>query len=284
MAGAVGAVGVVGAGLMGAGIAQVSAQAGYQVQLYDVSEAALERAMSGVATSVERLVTKGVVTDSTDAVLARITPTTTLESFADVSLAVEAVFERLDVKQDVFRALDDVLTPEAVLATNTSALPITQIAAATRRPSQVVGTHFFSPVPMMQLCELVRGEQTSDETLAIAREFAERVGKTCVVVNRDVAGFVTTRLITALAVEAARLVESGVATAEDVDVACRLGFGHPMGPLETMDLVGIDVMVNAADNIAAETPGDTFAAPESLRAMVAGGMLGRKSGQGFYRY
>ncbi len=284
MAGAVGAVGVVGAGLMGAGIAQVSAQAGYQVQLYDVSEAALERAMSGVATSVERLVTKGVVTDSTDAVLARITPTTTLESFADVSLAVEAVFERLDVKQDVFRALDDVLAPEAVLATNTSALPITQIAAATRRPSQVVGTHFFSPVPMMQLCELVRGEQTSDETLAIAREFAERVGKTCVVVNRDVAGFVTTRLITALAVEAARLVESGVATAEDVDVACRLGFGHPMGPLETMDLVGIDVMVNAADNIAAETPGDTFAAPESLRAMVAGGTLGRKSGQGFYRY
>lgn len=284
MAGAVGAVGVVGAGLMGAGIAQVSAQAGYQVQLYDVSEAALERAMSGVATSVERLVTKGVVTDSTDAVLARITPTTTLESFADVSLAVEAVFERLDVKQDVFRALDDVLAPEAVLATNTSALPITQIAAATRRPSQVVGTHFFSPVPMMQLCELVRGEQTSDETLAIAREFAECVGKTCVVVNRDVAGFVTTRLITALAVEAARLVESGVATAEDVDVACRLGFGHPMGPLETMDLVGIDVMVNAADNIAAETPGDTFAAPESLRAMVAGGTLGRKSGQGFYRY
>ncbi|HUV47406.1 MAG TPA: 3-hydroxyacyl-CoA dehydrogenase family protein [Actinomycetes bacterium] len=282
--GAVGAVGVVGAGLMGAGIAQVSAQAGYPVQLYDVSEASLERAMSVVATSLERLVAKGVVTDSPEAVLARITPTTSLESFADVSLAVEAVFERLDVKQDVFRALDDVLSPEAILATNTSALPITQIAAATRRPSRVVGTHFFSPVPLMQLCELVRGEQTSDETLAIAREFAERVGKTCVVVNRDVAGFVTTRLITALAVEAARLVESGVATAEDVDVACRLGFGHPMGPLETMDLVGIDVMVNAADNIAAETPGDTFAAPDSLRAMVAGGTLGRKSGEGFYRY
>ena len=282
--GAVGAVGVVGAGLMGAGIAQVSAQAGYPVQLYDVSEASLERAMSVVATSLERLVAKGVVTDSPEAVLARITPTTSLESFADVSLAVEAVFERLDVKQDVFRALDDVLSPEAILATNTSALPITQIAAATRRPSRVVGTHFFSPVPLMQLCELVRGEQTSDETLAIAREFAERVGKTIIVVNRDVAGFVTTRLITALAVEAARLVESGVATAEDVDVACRLGFGHPMGPLETMDLVGIDVMVNAADNIAAETPGDTFAAPDSLRAMVAGGTLGRKSGEGFYRY
>ena len=201
-----------------------------------------------------------------------------------LSLVVEAVFEQLEVKQDIFRAMDDVLPADAVLATNTSALPITQIAAVTRRPGQVVGTHFFSPVPMMALCELVRGEQTSDETLATARHFAERVGKTCVVVNRDVAGFVTTRLITALAVEAARLVESGVATAEDVDIACRLGFGHPMGPLETMDLVGIDVMVNAADNIAAETPGDTFAAPDSMRTMVDEGALGRKSGRGFYSY
>lgn len=279
-----GVVGVVGAGLMGAGIAQVSAQAGYRVHLYDVGDGSLERAMSGIATSVERLAAKGVVTDSPEEVLARITPTTTLQSFGDAAIAVEAVFERLEVKQDVFQALDDVLAPDAILATNTSALPITQIAAATRRPEQVVGTHFFSPVPLMHLCELVRGEQTSDQTLAIAREFAERVGKTCVVVNRDVAGFVTTRLITALAVEAARLVESGVATAEDVDVACRLGFGHPMGPLETMDLVGIDVMVNAADNIAAETPGDTFAAPDLLRTMVAGGVLGRKSGQGFYHY
>jgi 3-hydroxybutyryl-CoA dehydrogenase len=277
-------VGVVGAGLMGAGIAQVSAQAGYLVHLYDVDQASLDRAVGDIAASVERLAVKGVVSEGPEQVVARIAPTTTLESLADASIAVEAVFERLDVKQDVFRALDDVLGPRAVLATNTSALPITQIAAATRRPAQVVGTHFFSPVPLMQLCELVRGEQTSDETLSTAREFAERAGKTCVVVNRDIAGFVTTRLITALAVEAARLVEAGVATAEDIDTACRLGFGHPMGPLETMDLVGIDVMVNAADNIAAETPGDTFTAPEVLRRMVAGGALGRKSGQGFYRY
>ncbi|MEO8106512.1 MAG: 3-hydroxyacyl-CoA dehydrogenase family protein [Actinomycetes bacterium] len=284
MAEGVDVVGVVGAGLMGAGIAQVAAQAGYRVRLFDVSEASLARALSGAAASVQRLAAKGLLTDTPEEVLDRITPTRSLETFVDVTLAVEAVFEQIDVKQDVFRALDDVLPPGAILATNTSALPITQIAAATRRPGQVVGTHFFSPVPMMALCELVRGEHTSDETLTAARIFAERLGKTCVVVNRDVAGFVTTRLITALSVEAARLVESGVATAEDVDVACRLGFGHPMGPLETMDLVGIDVMVNAADNIATETPGDTFAAPDLLRAMVAEGTLGRKSGQGFYVY
>jgi 3-hydroxybutyryl-CoA dehydrogenase len=284
MADVVASVGVVGAGLMGAGIAQVAAQAGYDVRLYDVDDASLQRGIDAVAASTARLAAKGLLEESPEAVLARITSSTSLDSLAGVPLAVEAVFEELAVKQQVFRALDDVLGPDAVLATNTSALPITQLAAVTSRPSQVVGTHFFSPVPLMQLCELVRGRETSDETLQVARDFAERVGKTCIVVNRDVAGFVTTRLITALVVEAARLVETGVATPEDIDTACRLGFGHPMGPLETMDLVGIDVMVNAADNIAAETPGETFAAPEVLRSMVDAGTLGRKSGQGFYGY
>jgi 3-hydroxybutyryl-CoA dehydrogenase len=279
-----GVVGVVGAGLMGAGIAQVAAQAGYQVWLYDVDEASLERGVQGISTSVDKLVAKGLVTDDPGTVLGRITPTTSLHRLADASIAVEAVFERLEVKQDVFRGLDAVLGPGAILATNTSALPITQLAAVTARPGQVVGMHFFSPVPLMQLCELVRGSETTDATLATARAFAERVGKTCVVVNRDVAGFVTTRLVSALVIEAARLVESGVASAEDVDTACRLGFGHPMGPLETMDLIGIDVMVSAADNIGAETPGETFSAPPLLRTMVAAGTLGRKTGQGFYHY
>ena len=166
---------------------------------------------------------------------------------------MEAVFEELEVKHEVFRILDKVCRADAVLATNTSALPITSVANAVAAPERVVGTHFFSPVPMMRLCELVRGLHTSDETLAAARSFAESTGKTCVVVERDIAGFVTTRLITALALEAVRLVESGVATAEDVDTACRLGFGHAMGPLETMDLTGLDIIVHAADNIWTDT-------------------------------
>ena len=171
-----------------------------------------------------------------------------------------------------------------MLATNTSAIPITQIAAATSRPESVVGTHFFSPVPMMQLCELVRGFKTSDETLARAREFAESVGKTCIVVNRDVAGFVTTRLIAALVVEAVKLVENGVASAEDVDIACKLGFGHAMGPLATADLTGVDILRNASRNIYVETQDEKFNPPETLNRMVTAGDIGRKSGRGFYSY
>jgi 3-hydroxybutyryl-CoA dehydrogenase len=269
---------------MGSGIAQVAAQAGHRVLLYDVAQNALAGGRSTVEASLQKLEGKGALSEPVADIAARIESTTELSALSDAALIVEAVFERLDVKQEVFRSLDKVAGADAVLATNTSALPVTQLAAVTQRPDRVVGTHFFSPVPLMQLCELVRGYHTSDETLALARSFAEGVGKTCIVVNRDVAGFVTTRLIAALVAEAARLVESGVASAEDVDVACQLGFGHRMGPLQTMDLIGIDVMVAAADNIAAETPGDTFAVPGLLRRMVAAGELGRKSGRGFYSY
>jgi len=276
---------VIGAGLMGSGIAQVSAAAGYDVVLQDVGETQLTRGRDGIKASLDKFVAKGRLSEAdAEATLGRIRATADLGAASEADLVVEAVFEDLNVKRDLFRALDGLAPDHAVLATNTSALPITQIAAATRRPTQVVGTHFFSPVPLMQLCELVRGFRTSDATLDRARAFAEQTGKTCVVVNRDIAGFVTTRLISALALEAARLVESGVASAEDVDAACRLGFGHAMGPLQTMDLTGLDIMVNAADNVAAETPGDTFAVPGLLRRMVAAGDLGRKSGRGFYDY
>jgi 3-hydroxybutyryl-CoA dehydrogenase len=280
-----GKVAVVGAGLMGSGIAQVAAQAGYDVTLRDVGEDALARGRGAIEKSYARFVEKGRLgAEDRDAALARITTTTDLDAVSDADVIVEAVFERLDVKSEVFVSLDRLAKPDAVLATNTSAIPITQIAAVTSRPESVVGTHFFSPVPMMKLCELVRGRKTSDETLAKARSFAEAVGKTCIVVNRDVAGFVTTRLIVALSVEAARLVESGVATAEDVDVACRLGFGHAMGPLETMDLTGVDIMVNAARNIYTDTQDEKFHPTEGLLRMVTAGDLGRKSGQGWYPY
>lgn len=278
-------VAVIGAGLMGSGIAQVAAQAGWEVVLRDVTSDALERGLAGIEKSYGRFVEKDKLSgDDAQAALGRITTTTELDAAADADLVVEAVFESLDVKTDVFTELDRICRPDAVLATNTSAIPITRIAAATDRPEAVVGTHFFSPVPMMALCELVRGYKTSDETLARAREFAEGVGKTCIVVNRDVAGFVTTRLIAALVVEAVRLYESGVATAEDIDTACKLGFGHAMGPLATTDLTGVDILRNATENIYAETRDPKFAAPELLQRMVGAGDLGRKSGRGFYAY
>ncbi|MCU0299495.1 MAG: 3-hydroxyacyl-CoA dehydrogenase family protein [Candidatus Nanopelagicales bacterium] len=278
-------IAVVGAGLMGSGIAQVSAVAGHDVVLQDVGEDALTRGRDGIAASLAKFAEKGKVSQSdAQAALERIVTTTDLDAVADAEVVVEAVFEKIEVKAEIFRRLDAVCAPDALLATNTSAIPITSIAAVTSRPEQVVGTHFFSPVPMMKLCELVRGYKTSDESMQRAREFAEGIGKTVVVVNRDVAGFVTTRLITALAMEAIALVESGVASAEDVDIACRLGFGHAMGPLETADMTGVDIIFNATSNIYADSQDEKFNPPEILRRMVQAGDLGRKSGKGFYDY
>jgi 3-hydroxybutyryl-CoA dehydrogenase len=279
-------IAVIGAGTMGSGIAQVSAVAGHEVTVHDIGQAGLDRGRSMVDASLARIATKGTLTgDEVSAAQGRIAWLTDLaEAVGGADIVIEAVFEKIEIKQETFRELDRLAPAGAVLATNTSALPVTEIAAATERPEAVVGTHFFSPVPMMRLCELVRGRKTSDETLARARAFAESVGKTCVVVNRDVAGFITTRLISALCVEAARLVESGVATAEDVDVACQLGFGHAMGPLRTMDLTGIDIMRNAALNVYRETGERTWLPPESINRMVLAGELGRKTGKGFYDY
>ncbi len=276
---------VVGAGLMGSGIAQVAATAGWSVTLRDVTDDALSRGVGSIEGSLKRFVFKGTLTEEDrDAALGRISTTLDLEAAAEADVVVEAVFEQLEVKHEVFRVLDAICRPSAVLATNTSAIPITKIAAATKRPESVVGVHFFSPVPVMRLVELVRGHATSDETLRTARAFAEGLGKTCIVVNRDVAGFVTTRLLSALAMEAIRLCESGVATAEDIDTACKLGFGHAMGPLATLDLTGTDILLNATKNIYSECADPKFYPPELLSRMVDAGKLGRKSGRGFFDY
>lgn len=270
---------------MGSGIAQVSAQAGWDVVLRDVTEGALTRGTDAIKASYDKFVSKGgLEADDAAAALARITATTDLDAAADADLVVEAVFEKLEVKHEIFRTLDKLVRADTVLASNTSAIPITKIAAATEHPERVVGVHFFSPVPMMRLVELVRGYKTSDQALATAREFAESVGKTCIVVNRDVAGFVTTRLISALVVEATKLYESGVATAEDIDLACKLGFGHAMGPLATADLTGVDILMHATSNIYTESQDEKFAPPELMRRMVDAGDFGRKTGQGFYTY
>lgn len=276
---------VVGAGLMGSGIAQVAAQAGYDVVMRDVTDEALARGRAAIERSYAKFVDKGTLgAGEAQTALARITTTTDIEAAATADITVEAVFEQLEVKHDVFRSLDRICREDAILATNTSAIPITKIATATEHPERVVGTHFFSPVPMMKLCEVVRGHKTSDETLARARSFAEEIGKTVVVVNRDVAGFVTTRLICALAMEAVRLHEAGVATADDIDTACKLGFGHAMGPLATVDLTGVDILAHATRNIYDETQDEKFFPPELLSRMVTAGELGRKTGRGFYAY
>lgn len=276
---------VVGAGLMGAGIAQVAAVAGHDVTVQDVSDNALGRGRRQIEDSLARFEAKGRIdADTRSEALARITTTTELDAAAEADLVVEAVFEEIEVKREVFRKLDKLAPVGAVLATNTSAIPITAIAAATGRPESVVGTHFFSPVPMMALCELVRGRRTSDETLARAKSFAEACGKTTVVVQRDIAGFVTTRIIAAVGMEAARLLEQGVISAEDLDTACRLGFGWAMGPLSTFDLTGVDVLYQASMNIYRGTRDPKFLPPESVARMVEAGDLGRKTGRGFYDY
>ncbi len=278
-------VAVIGAGLMGSGIAQMAATAGWDVVLRDVDDDAVGRGVSSIEASTATFVRKGrLAEDDRDAALGRITATTDVEAAADADVVVEAIFEQIEVKRELFATLDRICRDDAILASNTSAIPITKIASATERPESVVGTHFFSPVPMMTLCELVRGLRTSDGSLAAARSFAESLGKTCVVVNRDVAGFVTTRLITALVMEAVKLYESGVASAEDIDAACRLGFGHAMGPLATTDLTGVDVLHHAAMNIYDDTADPKFYPPEHLSRMVESGEHGRKSGRGFYDY
>ncbi len=280
-----GRLGIVGAGLMGSGIAQVAAHAGYDVVLHDTTARALERALSAIASSQERFVAKNLISpDDAEAARARISTTTELGDLAGAGFVVEAVYEQLEIKREVFGKLDAIVDAGTVLASNTTAIPITQIASSVSHPERVVGTHFFSPVPMMKLVELVRGFHTSDETLRQAREFAEALGKTCVVVERDVAGFVTSRLLCALLNEAVAIVESGIASADDVDTACRLGFGHTMGPLATLDLTGLDVILHATENIYAATRDEKFAPPELLSRMVAAGQLGRKTGNGFYRY
>jgi 3-hydroxybutyryl-CoA dehydrogenase len=251
----------------------------------DVSDDALAKGRSAIEASLAKFAEKGAISaEDATAALGRISTTRDLDAVAGADVVVEAIIEKVDLKSELFAELDRLAPEGAILATNTSAIPITRIAAATQRPETVVGTHFFSPVPMMKLCELVRGLKTSDETLAAARAWAEGIGKTCIVVNRDVAGFVTTRIITALVNEAISLVESGVASPEDVDIACRLGFGHAMGPLATADLTGIDVMRNATLSVYNETANPKFYPPELLTRMTAAGDLGRKSGRGFYTY
>ncbi|MER6531831.1 3-hydroxyacyl-CoA dehydrogenase family protein [Streptomyces sp. NPDC001508] len=278
-------VAVVGAGVMGAGIAQVVAAAGHHVVLYSRGAQTLDRARETIRASLVRAGARsGHPAEEAEEILARIRPTTDLERVAVCPVAIESVAEDLGLKQRIFAELDRLCPPNALLATNTSGIPVSDIARATRRPGDVVGMHFFSPVPRMRLCEIVRGRDTTDRTVRAARAFAEAVGKECVVVERDLPGFVTTRLIIAYVLEAVRLVEAGICDAADVDRACRLAFGHAMGPLATADQAGLDVLCEVAVGLEKEYRHPVFATPALLHRLVADGHHGRKTGQGFHHW
>lgn len=277
-------VGVIGAGTMGHGIAHVAAQAGFDVFLYDVTvelaRAGVEKIRKNLEVGVEK---KKVEPAQRDAALARLTPTAALSDLRICGLVVEAAPEKLELKKKLFGELSALCAADAILATNTSSLSVTEIAAAAAYPERVLGMHFFNPVHLMKLLEVVRAHQTSEDTLARARAFGEQLGKQLVVVN-DSPGFASTRLGLVVGLEAIRMVEEGVAAPEDIDRAMELGYGYPMGPLKLGDLVGLDVRLAIAEYLYQELGSPAFRPPQLLKRMVRAGKLGKKTGQGFYKY
>lgn len=275
---------VVGAGLMGSGITQVCAQAGYSVVMEDVTDDAVKKGLDAIRWSVNKFVEKGKVKGKVDEVMGRIATSTDMADAGDADFVFEAVFEDLKVKHEVFSKLDKICPSHTILATNTSAIPITEIAAATKRAERVIGTHFFSPVPMMPVVEVIRGLCTSDETMQATKELCQSIGREPITCNKDVAGFLFTRLNAAGNIEIIKLVEQGVGTVEEIDKGVRLGLGRAMGPFETGDLTGLDVSLNAYMNIYNETKDPKFFPPMLLRRKVKAGHLGKKVGIGWYRY
>jgi 3-hydroxybutyryl-CoA dehydrogenase len=267
-----------GGGLMGSGISQVVASAGFQVTIVEVDEAMIERGLKRIERGLEK------AGGEPAEVLARISGSTDLETAAaDADHVIESVIEVLDAKADVLRRLDAVCREDVIFASNTSQFPISKLGAFTQRPDRVIGSHWFNPPPLMKLIEVIRGVETSDATLETTLALAEQYGKETIVCRKDTPGFVTSRLIASFMVEAARIVEEGIADVEDVDKACKLGFGHAMGPLLTADFSGLDTVERVADNLAANY-GDRFLVPQMIRALVNAGHLGRKTGRGLRDY
>ena len=277
-------VGVVGGGLMGSGIAQAAAQAGYDVVLAEINQELLDRGMQRVHGAWQMLQGKGRLTgEQVDAYRGRIRGTTDLHDFADRDLVIEAIIENMDEKQKLFRTLDAVLSPTALIASNTSSLPIVEMAAVTQRQERIAGLHFFNPAPVMKLVEIVCTIATSDETVAELRGFAEALGKTPIIA-KDTAGFVVNFLLIPYLLSAVRMYEHGLATKEDIDTGMRLGCGYPMGPFTLLDYVGLDTTLYAAEAIYKEYPDPAYAPPTLLRRMVAAGRMGQKVGKGFFDY
>jgi 3-hydroxybutyryl-CoA dehydrogenase len=278
-------VSVLGAGLMGAGIAQVAAQAGLEAHLRDIEDKFLEKGMTSIKQSLGRMVKKEKITQAdADTALSRIKCTTNLiEAVKNVDVVIEAIPEILLLKEETFKAIDNECPPHVIFASNTSGLSITQMASATKRADRFVGMHFMNPVPMMQLVEIVRGYSTSEGTIKAIEELSVKMGKTPIVVS-DTPGFATSRFIAVLMNEAIHAFAEGIASAEDIDKSMRLGMNHPMGPLELADFVGLDTLLYVIENLHKEYGDPKYRPPLLLRQMVRAGHLGRKSGEGFYSY
>ncbi|MCF8033235.1 MAG: 3-hydroxyacyl-CoA dehydrogenase family protein [Desulfarculaceae bacterium] len=275
---------VAGAGLMGGGIAQICAQKGYDVTIRDISQDFVDKGVAKVQWSVEKLVSKGKVPGTVDEIMGRIHGVTDVEAANGADFVFEAIIENLEAKKELFAQLDKVCPDHAIFASNTSAIPITNIAEATQRPEQFCGTHFFSPVPLMKIVEIIRGLMTSDETMDTAEALCQDIGKETIRVNMDVAGFALNRINFPSTIEAIRLVEAGVVSVADVDKGMRLGFGRAMGPLETADMAGLDIGFNAYNAVYEETKNEKFCPPMLLQRKVKIGHLGRKTGIGWYIY
>jgi len=277
-------VGVVGCGLMGRGIAEVSAKAGYDVVVSEINRELLDKGMAAVKGSLAKAVEKGKLAQvDMDKTLGKIKGTTDMMDFKDCDLVVEAAIENLELKKKIFTDLDRICAPNAVLSTNTSCLSVMDVAAVTKRPDKVLGCHFFNPVPVMKLLELVKTITTSKETLDAAVEWGKSLGKT-VIIAPDRPGFIVNRSFMPYMIEAFEMYEQGVASREDIDTGVQLGLNHPMGPLTLADMVGLDTLLFVTDAIYADTTNPKFVAPIMLRKMVTAGHLGRKTGNGFYDY
>jgi 3-hydroxybutyryl-CoA dehydrogenase len=279
-------IGVVGAGAMGNGIAQVAAQAGFNVVMRDIEDRFVQGGLKSIEKFLAKSVEKGkMAADQKDAVMGRIKGTTKMEDMMACDFIVEAVLEVMDLKKEVFKALDEMCRPEVILSTNTSSMSITEIATAVKRQDKVVGMHFFNPVPLMKLVEVVRGHFTSDETVAICMDVTKKLGKEAVEVKKDVPAFIVNRLMIPHFIEAMVLLEEGVASKEDIDKAAKLGLNYPMGPFELMDLTGLDINLNVNEYLRKELKAETkWQSSHTLKNLVKAGRLGRKTGAGWYEY
>jgi len=276
---------VVGAGIMGAGVGQLCAQQGYDVTVIDISDELVEKAKGKVTAGLTRRVENGKITqEEMDAVLTRMNWSTDLELAGDSDFVVEAIIENIGAKKEVFQMLDSICPPGTILATNTTALSVSDIASATQRPDKVVGMHFFNPAVIMKLVEIIRGDQTSDETIAATKKFAEDLGKVPIATAKEAPAGIVSRVLAGLLNEAATVYADGIASAGDIDEAMKLGAGLPMGPLALIDMIGLDIHLAKMETLYGKLKDERYKPPEIIRKMIAEGKLGKKSGEGFYKY